>query len=387
MVQAGTLDQKVYPTKVVRRDREADLALLRAEGASDLPALPLGSADDLGELQEVFVFGFPFGRGPANRSEEYPSISINQGAISSLRRKDRQLTRIQLNASVNPGNSGGPILDTRGRVAGVVVGRIEANIGAGLDLAILVNLVGRFLARPDVIFLASRSEAVKPGEPVDFGRRSTSGPNERLAGPRAGHGGRNPVGASGRDERVEGRVPGAGGPVSRVRGRRRSRSSSNTPTVRCEAGSRTARSGSATWRVKLSELGVVRLGPKPEVHAADGQRLDGAPVMPEELTLAVGGQAIRLDLRKAVAIDPADDESATVVGCTLVLRRGKEAVEVASLPVFSVQAPHARASRHCATGASSGPCAARPRSRTCDSRARRAITSGKASPTPTTKAT
>ena len=62
------------------------------------------------------------------------------------------------------------------------------------------------------------------------------------------------------------------------------------------------------------------------------------PALPDELTLTVGGQAIHLDLRKAVVIDPADDREAGVIGCNLVLRRGKEEIDVASLPVFAVGA-------------------------------------------------
>ena len=230
MVQAGTLDQKVWPAKVVRRDREADLALLRAEGASGLPALSLGSANELEELTEVFVFGFPFGRGPMNRAEGYPSISVNRGAISALRREHGRIVRIQLNAAVNPGNSGGPILDSKGRIAGVVLGRVEANVGAGIDLAIPVNVLGRFLARPDITFTASQPEAIKPGEPVDFEAKiievvPTSTPPDLELVLGAG----SPSERPGQDERVGGCVPGAGGPVPRAegtegdRGRRRVR--------------------------------------------------------------------------------------------------------------------------------------------------------------------
>jgi hypothetical protein len=339
VVHAGTLDQKVCRAKVIRRDRDADLALLRAEEASGLPALPLGSADDLEELNEVFAFGFPFGRVPANRSKEYPSISVNQGAISSLRRKDGQLTRIQLNASINPGNSGGPILDTKGRVAGVVVGRVEANFGAGIDLAIPVNLLARFLARPDVIFTASRFEAVKPGEPVDFEAKinevvpTSAPPDLELV-----------LGAGTPSERRVA-MNGSGG-VYRARAVPFLEPKGPTAievvveyvdgSVRGRVEDREIRVGDAG--MKLSELDLIRLGPKPEARAADGRRLDGAPALPKELTLTVGGQEIRLDLRKAVVIDPADDRYDNVVGCTLILRRGKEAVDIASLPVFSVGA-------------------------------------------------
>ena len=56
---------------------------------------------------------------------------MNRGAISSLKRENGRLNRIQLNAAVNPGNSGGPLLNSKGRVVGVIVGRVEGNVGGG----------------------------------------------------------------------------------------------------------------------------------------------------------------------------------------------------------------------------------------------------------------
>jgi hypothetical protein len=339
VVQAGTLDQKVYPAKVVRRDREADLALLQAEGANGLSALPLGSADDLEELAEVFVFGFPFGRGTSNRPDEYPSISVNRGVISSLKREHGRLARIQLNAAVNPGNSGGPILDSKGMVAGVIVGRVEANIGAGIDLAVPVNVLGRFLARPDVSFTASRSEAVKPGEPVDFEAKitemlpSTAPLNlELVLGVGTPSERRVKMNASGAVYRTRAI------PFLEPRGPKEIEVVVEYAdgSVRGRVEDREIRVGDLG--VKLSDLDVVRLGTRPEARAAGGRRLDGKPTLPEELTLTLGGQAIRLDLRKAVVIDPADDGGAGVVGCNLVLRRGQEEIDIASLPVYAAGA-------------------------------------------------
>lgn len=53
------------------------------------------------------------------------------------------------------------------------------------------------------------------------------------------------------------------------------------------------------------------------------------------MTLTVGGQEIDLHLGEAVAIDPVDASAANAVGCTPVVRQGKEEIEVASLPLFS----------------------------------------------------
>ena len=54
--------QRILKAKVVRVDKDLDLALLRVDGAKDLPTLSLGSVDGLAELSEVIACGFPLGR-------------------------------------------------------------------------------------------------------------------------------------------------------------------------------------------------------------------------------------------------------------------------------------------------------------------------------------
>src|SRR5262249_61260427 len=140
--------QKVLKAKVVRQDQNLDLALLRVEGETDLPALALGSDEDLTELEEVVACGFPFGTALALAKGEYPAISISVGSVTALRRgKDKALSRIQLDAALNPGNSGGPVLDRQGKVVGVVVSGVR---WAGVNMAIPVSHLQRFLARPEI---------------------------------------------------------------------------------------------------------------------------------------------------------------------------------------------------------------------------------------------
>src|SRR5262249_48462481 len=151
VLASGTKTQKVYKASVVRRDKNLDLALLRVEGPVELPVLALGSDENLSELQELIACGFPFGTalgGPEQGT--YPTISINTGKITALRLdKDRAVSRIQLDAALSPGNSGGPVLDSHGKVVGVVVSGIQ---GSGVNMAIPVSHVSRFLARPDISF-------------------------------------------------------------------------------------------------------------------------------------------------------------------------------------------------------------------------------------------
>ena len=104
--------------------------------------MDLGDSDALSELQAVVAFGFPFGRALA--TEGYPAITVSGVKISSLRRRNGALHRIQLEGALNPGNSGCPVLDESGYVIGVVVGGIP---GSGLAEAIPVNVVREFLTK------------------------------------------------------------------------------------------------------------------------------------------------------------------------------------------------------------------------------------------------
>src|SRR5262249_24578610 len=113
--------QRVLKAKVVRADKDADLALLRAEGAKDLPSLPLGSVKGVSEVAGVVACGFPVGFALSPDKKEYPAISVNAGAVTSLRHKAGELQFIQIDVSLTSGNSGGPVLDEYGKVIGVVV--------------------------------------------------------------------------------------------------------------------------------------------------------------------------------------------------------------------------------------------------------------------------
>ncbi len=129
-------DQRILKAKVVRLNKDLDLALLRAEEPGVLVSLALGSVDDVVELLDVIAFGFPFGNALAD-PKEFPAVSVNAGSVTALRRKGAELNRIQLDVALNPGNSGGAIVDDKGKVIGVVVSGITG--GARINYAIPVS--------------------------------------------------------------------------------------------------------------------------------------------------------------------------------------------------------------------------------------------------------
>ena len=119
--------------EVVGRDPLSDLALLRSEGEGLAPA-ELGDAEQLRVGQLVVAIGNPHGLGG----------SVTAGVVSALGRslpaRSRRAGRIidnviQTDAALNPGNSGGALADSRGRVVGINT----AIAGVGLGLAVPIN--------------------------------------------------------------------------------------------------------------------------------------------------------------------------------------------------------------------------------------------------------
>jgi S1-C subfamily serine protease len=136
-------DGNRVPARIVGTDPNADVALLKVDPAGlSLTPLALGHIDELRVGDPVAAIGSPFG--------EEQSLSV--GVISALDRNIASLTdfgigdAIQTDAAINRGNSGGPLLDARGRVIGINAQiRTETGEGAGVGFAIPVDAVRRSL--------------------------------------------------------------------------------------------------------------------------------------------------------------------------------------------------------------------------------------------------
>jgi len=166
ILSPGEKAQKRVVAKVIRQDQDFDLALLKTEDTTKLIPIKLGTEESLMETAEVIVFGFPFGKDLALNPGEYPSISVNKGHVTALRKKEGTLSRIQIDAVVNPGNSGGPVLDKNGELVGVIVSGI---VGAGaVNFAIPVSHVKKFLSKPAIAFTLPTLTAVTLGDMLEF---------------------------------------------------------------------------------------------------------------------------------------------------------------------------------------------------------------------------
>jgi S1-C subfamily serine protease len=139
-----------WEAQVVASDAASDLAALQLT-AADLPYLPLGDSDAIEPGRGVKVLGFPFGRQTEvarhTGADVIPQVSVSAGSLSATREDDAGATRfLQTDALVQPGNSGGPMLDDEGYVVGVVRMKLAHDAtSAGAGFAVPVNEVKDFL--------------------------------------------------------------------------------------------------------------------------------------------------------------------------------------------------------------------------------------------------
>ena len=134
-------DQTSYLAQPVGGSARHDLAVLRIDAPADsLRPVRLGNSDRVRVGQSAYAIGNPFGY----------SATLTTGIISALSRQIEGLTGdiiedvIQVDAAINTGNSGGPLLDSRGRLIGIN-SQIASPSGtsAGIGFAIPVNTVTR----------------------------------------------------------------------------------------------------------------------------------------------------------------------------------------------------------------------------------------------------
>jgi S1-C subfamily serine protease/WD40 repeat protein len=117
-----TLNNNTYEGKVVSSDVLKDLALIKVE-AEQLKPLPFGDSDQVGLGQSIWALGYPLS------DLLGPGLKINSGMVSGINQPMGGKV-FQLNATLNAGNSGGPILNENGHVIAVAIQRL-----AGRDIS------------------------------------------------------------------------------------------------------------------------------------------------------------------------------------------------------------------------------------------------------------
>ena len=135
-----------YEARVVVVNPELDLALLAVdEDFSHLPHFPISGDEDPAIGSKVRVAGYPFGM----------PFTITEGSLSSPRQLMDGKYYIQVDAPVNPGNSGGPIINENGEVIGVTVSKFASSSADNMGFGVRVEALRQLL---DAIEDLDRSE-------------------------------------------------------------------------------------------------------------------------------------------------------------------------------------------------------------------------------------
>jgi len=165
-------DGVTIPVSIVTYDSQNDLALLKGQ-FSPTHVFPIRRSNPA-LLEDVYVAGFPFG-------EKYSSsIKVTKGIISALTGIGNNFSNFQIDAALQPGNSGGPILDENGNVIGVAVAKLDMkyaleNWGAlpeNINFGIKSNVVMSVLESQRVNVFGENSAAIdkrKLGEQISLG--------------------------------------------------------------------------------------------------------------------------------------------------------------------------------------------------------------------------
>ena len=132
-----------YPARVVGRDPDTDLAVIKVDAPREqLKLVPFGDSDRLVVGQKVLAIGNPFSF----------ARTLTTGVVSGLQRPIRARNgrpiegAIQTDASINPGNSGGPLLDSSGRMIGInTLIYTPAGGSVGVGFAVPINIAKRIV--------------------------------------------------------------------------------------------------------------------------------------------------------------------------------------------------------------------------------------------------
>ena len=134
-IKVQTNDEKTYTAKVIYEDTSIDIAVIKID-ASGLSAVSLGDSDQVKVGQTAIAIGNPL-------SLEYQR-TVTSGIVSALNRtlvSDNQIVAenlIQTDATINSGNSGGPLCNANGEVVGI--NTYKASQGEGIGFAIPINI-------------------------------------------------------------------------------------------------------------------------------------------------------------------------------------------------------------------------------------------------------
>lgn len=131
-----------FKAKVVSIDRQSDLAIIQVESNFinfSEPPYQIGISKNVLKGEEVFAFGYPM------KNIMGDELKITNGIINSLSGYQGSISEFQFSAGVQPGNSGGPLINSNGEVIGIVTSKISAAEAESVGYAIKSDYLAFFL--------------------------------------------------------------------------------------------------------------------------------------------------------------------------------------------------------------------------------------------------
>ena len=180
-----------YAAHVVGVDPTKDVALIQVEGVSGLPTATLADSSTLQVGEPIVAFGNALGQGGAPSVSQGSVVALDQSLTASDGSSSEQLTgMVQIDASIAPGDSGGPIVNSAGQVVGMITagqsaGRVSTATTVGFAIPTntalaVVNQIRSGQASSEVIlgqvgFLGVQVTDLTARNAAQLGLASTSG--------------------------------------------------------------------------------------------------------------------------------------------------------------------------------------------------------------------
>ena len=155
-----TYKGETIPATVISFDLNNDLALLKSD-FKPLHTFPLSRKNPY-TLMDIYVAGYPFGYDIST------PVKITRGIVSSLAGIGNNFSQVQIDAAIQPGNSGGPIFDNKGNAVGVAVSKLDLEImmdsygvvPEGTNFGIKSNVVINFLESNNINLINTNTKVL-----------------------------------------------------------------------------------------------------------------------------------------------------------------------------------------------------------------------------------
>lgn len=175
-IEVSLNDGRKYAARVIGRDPETDLAVLRIQTDTVLPAITFATGEPLRVGDVVLAIGNPFGVGQ----------TVTMGIISALGRSQLGINTfenyIQTDAAINPGNSGGALVDGSGSLVGIntaIYSRSGGSLGIGFAIPVSIarDVLEQIIASGEVVrgWVGVEIRELTPELASTFGLRNTAG--------------------------------------------------------------------------------------------------------------------------------------------------------------------------------------------------------------------